>query len=323
MPNKRDELLGWALPLMLGCTLATWAIAFIAGFALIELPLIHDPATFSLTRPASSIEDALFFSGSTFFNLGAAEITPLAIPARGLAVVEGGLGLLSVSLAVTYLLNVYPVLSRKVAVAEGINQVTGGRADGVLAAARYLPIGRGEVLAERLDRLNDDLLYLAHAHRLYPVLYYVRSREVHESFVRVLAVAQGLVGTLRYGLDPDTYVELARDPRLLMLEEGLLDTLHLLARSSHLSVSESDAAAPVTRSFEDLHRELLEQGLRPVAADPQARAEYARFRDATEPLIRAYARNIGYSADVVWKTYGRRARNSALDEWAESRRRAA
>lgn len=245
----RDQMLGWALPLMLGTTMAAWALGYILGFALLHLPQIHDPSSFATQNPRSDIEDALFFSGVTFFSLGSSEISPEGTLARALAVLEGGAGLLMISLAVTYLLNVYPALSRKAAFADMLNQVTGGRADGVVAAERYLCEQRYEALASQLDRLNDELLYLAHAHRLYPVLYYVRSREAHESFARILAVGQGLVATLRYGLDPDTYPDVVRDPRVLMLEEGLLDSLHLLARSSHLSVPRTTTPEEAAREF--------------------------------------------------------------------------
>ena len=310
----RDEMLGWALPLMLGANMVTWALAYVSGFALLHLPQIHDPSSFLTQNPHSDIEDALFFSGAMFFNLGSNEITPVGILSRTLTILEGGAGLLTISLAVTYLLNVYPVISRKAAFADMLNQVTGGRADGVVAAERYVCEQRYEALAARLDRLNDELLYLAHAHRLYPVLYYVRSREAHESFVRILAVGQGLVATLRYGLDPDSYPDVVRDPRVLMLEEGLLDSLHLLARSSHLSVPETTTPGQASREFTVLRQQLIEHGLRPMRADETARQRYTRFQQATEPYIRAYAWNIGYPAAAVWDTYDRSERNTDFGE---------
>jgi Ion channel len=319
----RDEMLGWALPLMIGATMAAWALGYILGFALLLLPQIHDPTSFATQHPRSDIEDALFFSGLTFFSLGANEITPVAAVPRALAVLEGAAGLLTISLAVTYLLNVYPVISRKAAFADVLNQATGGRSDGVLAAHRYIPEQRYEALANRLEHLNDELLYLAHAHRLYPVLYYVRSREAHESFARILAVGQGLVATLRYGLDPDSYPDVVRDPRLLMLEEGLLDTLHLLARSSHLSVPGTTTPEEAAHEFTVLREQLIEHGLRPMRADEPARQRYTRFQQATEPYIRAYGLNIGYPIAAVWDTYDRAARNTDFVDSGASGRLAA
>jgi hypothetical protein len=54
--HTRDEVLGWALPLMLGSTMAAWALAYIVGFALVQLPFIRDPASFSLPGPRSNLE---------------------------------------------------------------------------------------------------------------------------------------------------------------------------------------------------------------------------------------------------------------------------
>jgi hypothetical protein len=111
------------------------------------------------------------------------------------------------------------------------------------------------------------------------------------------------------------------DPRLLILEEGLLSTLHTLAASSHL--------APEGASREDLdlarrdHLALIEslrqRGL--VAASPEDRdalAGHARFRAATEHYIRAYAANSGYAVDAVHAQYSRWDRDTALVGHAET-----
>lgn len=50
--------------------------------------------------------------------------------------------------------------------------------------------------------------------------YDVRPRHPERSFVRVLARAQGIVLTLRHGLDPGAHGDVTDDPRLLVLEEG-------------------------------------------------------------------------------------------------------
>ena len=320
--GARDGMLGWGAPLMIAGMIGLWSILYVVGFALLYQPFIHDPAVFALSdiEPQASPVDALYFSALSFFTLGYGEIVPVHPIFRLLAVLEGAFGLTTLSLSVTYLLSVYPTIARKMGLAESLNLETGGRVDGVTLAARYVAGGRCEALAQRLAGINADLLNLGQSHGLYPVLYYVRTREVHLSFVRVLAIVQGVVATLRYGLDAERYPEIVTDPRLLILEEGLLSTLHMLASSSHLPLDRSDRGDPSSSGsdFRALCSALREAGLATVSPDDRESAEaHARFRAATDRYICAYAANSGYDLDAIHAPYSRWERDTALVGHAE------
>jgi hypothetical protein len=320
--GARAGVLGWGAPLMIGGVVVFWSALYVIGFALLYAPYVHDPAVFSISdvEPQSAMGDALYFSGLSFFTLGYGEIVPVHPLARLLAVLQGGLGLTTLSLSVTYLLSVYPLIARKMGLAESLNLETAGRADGAVLAQRYVRGGRYEALAQRLFGINGELLQLGQAHGLYPVLYYVRPREVHQSFVRVLALIQGIVATLRYGLDPDEYRDVVTDPRLHILEEGLLSTLHTLAASSHLAPwgTTPEDAERGHHDHDALTAALRERGIAAAPADDrEAREGHARFRTATDRYIRAYAANSGYDIDAVHATYGRWERDTALVGHAE------
>jgi hypothetical protein len=307
---------------MIGGILVFWSVLYIVGFALLYLPYIHNAEVFFLTDigPRSTLGDALYFSAVSFLTIGYGDILPVHSITQLLAVLQGVLGLTTISLSVTYLLSVYPLIGRKIGMAESLNQETGGCADAVILAERYVGSGRYEALAQRLSGIHDELLQLGQSHGLYPVLYYVRPHEVHLSFVRILAKIQGIVATLRYGLDPEEYPDVVTDPRLLILEEGLLSTLHELATSSHL------APQPATSRDVDLaHRDyvtltqaLRRRGLAPAAPhDARTRERHARFRTATDHYIRAYAENSAYDIAAVYACYSRWARDTALIGHAE------
>ena len=312
--GARDGVLAWGMPSMIGGTFILWAALYIHGFALVFLPVIQDPGVFSVEHPTVPLIDSLYFSASTFFSIGYGDVLPIHPLARLLAVVEGGCGLLTIALSATYLLSVYPLITRKITLAASLNEEMDGRSDGVAVAERYVAAGRFEALGDRLRSLHDDLLYLGQAHGFYPVLYYVRPRAVHESFVRILTLVQGLVATLRYGLDPSAHREVVTDPRLLILEEGLLYTLHELSASAHLTPSAEDEEDPdaADSAFRALLGELATCGVTPVSVDDRAAREgHARFRIATDPYIRAYAVNVGYDPEDVWGVYTRRDRGSS------------
>src|SRR5216683_2525796 len=89
-----------------------WASLLVVGFGLLYLPVIHDPKYFAVVdgRGASAGEDAMYQSAVSFLTIGYGDIVAINGLPRLLEVVEGGLGLLTISMAVTYLLSVYPLI---------------------------------------------------------------------------------------------------------------------------------------------------------------------------------------------------------------------
>lgn len=318
LPERlRGGLLGWGAPLMIGGILVFWSLLYIVGFGLLYLPYVHNESVFSLSDigPRTPFGDALYFSAISFFTIGYGDIVPLHPVARLLGVLEGGLGLVTLSLSVTYLLSIFPLIARKTGLAMSLNQETGGRADGVVLAQRYVGSGRYEALAQRLSGINDELMSIGQSHGLYPVLYFVRPRDVHQSFVRVLVMLQGVIATLRHGLDPAEYPDVVDDPRLLILEEGFLSTIHTLADSSHLApqgATDRDAE-DARRDHLDLIDALRQRGLTAVSPDDRRAMEaHVRFRVATDHYVRAYAANAGYDLATARARYSRWDRDTAL-----------
>jgi hypothetical protein len=323
----RSHALAWGMPLMIVTTIGFWVALHIVGYALVYAPFIRDPGAFKLsaeeTAPAGIL--SLYFSAVSFVTLGYGDVVPVHPGLRLVAVSEALLGLLTISFSVTYLLSVYPLVARKLALAASLNQELGGRADGVAIVSRYVGGGHFAAFAERLRRLHEELLTIGQAHSIYPLLFFARPVAVHESFVRVLASVQGLVCTLRYLLDPHVHADVVDDPRLAVLEEGLLYTLHNLDRSSHLGDTSPrvDVAHILAESRETLAA-LAGDGITPISLDDAAaRERLLEFRAATDPSIRSYAANLRYAPDDIRATVGRWARDTALDATPADRDRGA
>jgi hypothetical protein len=106
----------------------------------------------------------------------------------------------------------------------------------------------------------------------------------------------------------------------MILEEGLLSTLHMLADSSHLApaaATQTDSAVAL-RDYVALLAALREHGVAAASLDDErARDGHTQFRIATDLYLRAYAENAGYDVCVARTLFTRRDRDSALVGQAE------
>jgi hypothetical protein len=310
-PALRHQMLGLAMPIMIAAMGITWILGLLLGFAAIFFPWIHDPQAIVRANQVDSPAwaDAVYYSGVNLSTLGYGDFQPLNPALRFVAMLEGFSGIAVLSMSIAYVLEVYPVLQRKRALAVLLNEETAGRLDGVPMLTRYLRRDNFAELATLLRTINLDLLYLAEAHRRLPVLHFTHPPEPELSFHRVLLVVRGLVGSIRYGMAGGDGLAWGDDPRVQDLEDSLFYTLYTLGSSRQLSLTHNgkagggvetvreDFGVLVTRLQEyELptpgRAERLEDG---TPAWQSAFAGYAGLMLTSDLAMESYLRNSGYT----------------------------
>jgi hypothetical protein len=110
----RRSVMELAGPIAFVTVVLTWAVLLVVGWALIYWPRM--PADFALSElspgQASTFVSALYYSLVTLATLGYGDIVPEADWLRMLAVVQAAVGFVLWSAAITWLLSLYPALSR-------------------------------------------------------------------------------------------------------------------------------------------------------------------------------------------------------------------
>jgi hypothetical protein len=306
LPRRaRQRLLAWLLPASIAGLLLLWVLLLLLGFALLYVPGTVHAGAFRADGVHLNWPDAFYFSGVCLTSLGFGDIVPQWGWLRAAAVAEGLCTPLVVGVAIAYVLAVYPVLPLARTLAITLNEETGGRVDAVPMVQRYLSVGASETLAARCRELATQISTLSEAHTTHPVLFYSHPHHAEQSFLRVLLVTQRLVALLRYGLPPDAYHNLVRDPRVIGLEETLIGALRTMGSSLHLHVQPWENRPGILqdlgRDHDDLLARLREVGLvADVTPSARLRRGYVRFRLVTDPYVYGYWANSGYDADDVW-----------------------
>ena len=119
--RRRRGALQVAGPTTLVAILATWGALLALGWALVFWPFLPEGFRFaSPLAPAAQggFLDALYFSSVVLTTLGFGDVTPTRAPLRLLATVEAAVGFALLTAGISWVLSIYPVLSRRRALAQ-------------------------------------------------------------------------------------------------------------------------------------------------------------------------------------------------------------
>ncbi len=170
--SRYPALLNIAGPATMISIIACWAMLLCVGWALVLWP--HLPEGFLLSTGLTpskngSFLDALYVSLTTLTTLGYGDIAPRNTPLRVLMPLEAlvGFGLLTVS--ISWVLSIYPVLSRRRSLAQRVLSLARAEAETGLRAAQESPQTLAD-LASELVTLRNDLIQ-------FPITYYFHGDE--------------------------------------------------------------------------------------------------------------------------------------------------
>jgi hypothetical protein len=157
-------------PVSVLIVLASWVVMLTIGWALVYWPwmpggFLH---TAELDAPGSGLHDSLYFSLVTLATLGYGDISPLSGWLRVVAPLESLLGLGLLTGSVSWLLSIFPVLSRRRALAYEIRLLEEVRTDpddpgppSPLPAIVYADLTSRLVASER-DLVTFPITYYFH-----------------------------------------------------------------------------------------------------------------------------------------------------------------
>jgi len=173
----RRQCLGLAGPLSLIMVIAVWIAGLMLGFALMYLGHFpHEFRTSTGTVPPSAHEftNVLYFSFETLFTLGYGDLVPQWRVTRFSAATEGlvGFGLLTAS--VSWIVLLYPALSRMRLLARGVSHlVDAERASGIPLASTGSDVALSS-LARDVTHARVDLIH-------FPIVYYFAANDPRAS----------------------------------------------------------------------------------------------------------------------------------------------
>jgi hypothetical protein len=172
-------------PLAMVVVVLVWVTLVVAGCALVYWP--HLPGSFDLGGEAQArgghFLDALYLSAVTVGTLGFGDIVPTSEWLRVVVPVEALIGFALMTAAVTWVLQIYPALTRRRALAIRLSLLQ--RVD----ARRLVDDPDSDLAAPLLESLATELVQVRVDLTQYPETYYFRDGDAEASLPAVLGVA--------------------------------------------------------------------------------------------------------------------------------------
>lgn len=201
LPDRpRSLALSLGIPAMILGTLLLWLGLIILGFALLYMVGMGHGA-FDL-RPGlePSFGRALYLSGVSMSTLGYGDVTPISGLYQGLSFVQALIGFTILTLAISYVVNIYQILREISALGADLYHQAGDRFDVRAILESHLRGGRPEQLGTRLLTLHRGLVRHYEGLRHFPICYYFYSRRLYPTLPYVLRAVGTLIGALRWSL---------------------------------------------------------------------------------------------------------------------------
>lgn len=251
---RRDRVMAMYGPVALLLLLSTWYLLILVAFT----------ALFMATG-VSSMEDAFKVSGSAVFTLGTS-VSPKLGPSM-LTYVEAGMGLLVLTLLITYLPTMYSVFSNRESAVARLQVRAGTPPTATTLLIRYYRIGLTGRLSELWQQWEEWFAALEESHTSFPIIGFFRSPQPDQSWVTaagtVLDAASLWASSVEHPNDPDVQ---------LCIRAGFV-ALRRLADFFNLPYdSDPDPGDPITISREEYDtacETLADAGL-PLRADRDA-----------------------------------------------------
>ena len=255
--KRRENFLSTFGPLSLLGLFATWVLALVVGFALLQ---------WSVGVPLQGTVDDktglgayLYLSGTTFFTLGMGDVTTLSAVGRLLTVLEAGLGFAFLACVISYLPVLYQSFSRREVTISLLDARAGSPPSAAELLVRQARAGNLAALASFLAEWERWSAELLESQLSYPLLSYYRSQHDNQSWLAALtsvldACALVLAGVkevdpyqaqLTFAMARHAVVDLAlvfrlppRPPDPPRLTDAQLERLRVLLGEAGLSLRE-------------------------------------------------------------------------------------
>ena len=201
--SRNSTLMSLCGPIILISVVALWAIGLAVGAALIIHPELGTGVQTSSGSTPTDFVSALEAGGSSLSIVGAADYAPTTAIMKLLYLFNSLVGVVVLSLTLTYLMQVYTALRSRNTLALNFHFLSRETDDAIELVAGLGPRGQFSGGYNHLNQLAMELTAAKEAEHFYPALAYFRFPEPYYSASLIATQALDVVALIRTALNED------------------------------------------------------------------------------------------------------------------------
>jgi hypothetical protein len=307
LPVRRDGVWSFCGPVTVVLLVVVWSSVLAFGAALMLHPALGEGVRSSSNPHANDFITALYVGGSSLSITSSSDFSPQTGFYRLLYLANALIGTASISVTITYIMQLYSAVLQRNALGLSMNVMTKGTADPAVLLAGLGPQGRFDSGYTIVANLASSMTAVKEAHHQYPLLFFYRPDHPSNSIPQIAFIALDTVTLLRTALDDGEYRWLKESAAV----ENLGGLATILVRT--LACTFVSGAAPETQDKQEQARRhdawcaryraalrQLEQAGICVRPDQDAGAQqYARLRQEWDPYVERLAGYMDYDMAVI------------------------
>jgi hypothetical protein len=305
--TEREAVLTFAGPTMLVILAAFWVGGIICGFALITWPMLGSSIQTMQGKTLTDFMTAVSYTGGNATTAGGADVRPVTSLGRWVTLIDSLVGISSITLVLTYFLQIYRALQGRNAFSLQLHHATDATGDAAQWLAGLGPGGDFTDGRRVLAAVAGELAKVYEAHHFYGALVLFRFREPYYAFPRMALVVMDAITLVRTALPDEKYGGITKSGAASALWLGGMQMLDELSQVFLPPVGAPNAGKPPDQKTTDRWRKRYSAGLLVLRnagiatiADERAGAEqYVSLRSCWDGYVQAFASYLAHTMSEV------------------------
>jgi hypothetical protein len=303
--RRRGTILSYCGPVNLLVLVGFWILGLTVGTGLVIHPVLGTSVTTSHGATPRDFVSAMYAGGNSIALVGTSDFAPRSSAFRLFFLFDSLVGIVIVSVTLTYLMQVYTALLHRNTLALQIHLASLRTGDAAELLAHLLPDGQFQGGYTNLSDLAARVCAAKEGHHFYPVLFYFRFREPYYSVSRFSFVCLDTATLIQTALEDRRTGWLRESVAVAQLWEGSLELVRALTgtflrESPDLDVQVDERTeARWRRRYEAATKRLREAGISTTSDERRGARAYVALRARWDPYIEALAPLMGYDMPEV------------------------
>ena len=302
--RHRDSVLSYAGPTMLVSLVVTWFSGLMLGGALLMHPALGSSIQANQGPTPTSFISALYLAGDAVTTVGASDISPKTNFYRLFYTFLSVIGISTLTLTVTYFLEIYNALQARNTYVVKMHHATAGTGDAVELVAGIGPGGHFEIGYSHLAEMAAEAAELYEAHHFYPALLYFRFAEPHYALSRAALVTLDTITLIHAALDDEKFGWLKESAAVMQVWRGAMRVItELSVVFLPGGIPEQQADEPTIQRWRERYHaavERLDEAGIATMRDREKGAEiYVAQRVRWHRYIVAFAKHMEHSMEQI------------------------